>query len=173
MPPAPAGDADPLAAGDPPARPDPSKKENAFWSHADCLAMLRYLQEHKSEAGDGCNFKLPTYNKLLPILNSTITRGGLKTTRSCQGKFDALKTIFRIIQDIQKQSGFHWDNETGASITVASATSWDVYVTRAPKAKPYRNVGWSYLSQMELMMPTTAKGNHVFRALKKREMPGA
>ncbi|KAJ7790126.1 hypothetical protein B0H14DRAFT_2626375 [Mycena olivaceomarginata] len=71
--------------------------------------------------------------------------------KSCQSKFSGLK-VFRAIQDIQGTSGFHWDNDTGASIDVASADAWK------------ENSGWPHLSLMEQIMPAKAKGTHVFRA---------
>ncbi|KAJ6499791.1 hypothetical protein DFH09DRAFT_1336428 [Mycena vulgaris] len=145
--------------------PETQKPENAHWSRLDVETMLKYLVENKAAAGEGCNFKVTTYQKLLPIINAVLSRGAPKTVKSCQNKFNNdLKKKFRVIQDIQGQSGFHWDNVTGASIDVASSPAWDTYIKRAPDAKPFRNRGWRYLSQMEQMMPRVAKGTNVFRA---------
>ncbi|KAJ7636171.1 hypothetical protein B0H17DRAFT_858437, partial [Mycena rosella] len=135
---------------------------NAAWPIRDERVMLKYFVKHKSTAGDGCSFKLQQYNAVVPLVNAVTTHGGPKTAKSCKNKFNSLKRIFRLIQDIQKQFGFHWDNETGANIDVASADAWSAYVKRVGNdVKPFRNKGWAHLSLMEQMMPATAKGTHV------------
>ncbi|KAJ6537448.1 hypothetical protein DFH09DRAFT_861195, partial [Mycena vulgaris] len=133
----------------------------AHWSDADEDRLLKFLVEQKAAAGDGCNFPMKIFNAAVPLINEHLTRGGPKTAKSCQGKFSGCKKIFRVIQDVQKQSGFHWDNGTGASIDVASASAWEAYIKRAPEAMPFRNSGWVHLSRMEQMMPAQAKGTHV------------
>ncbi|KAJ7461180.1 hypothetical protein FB451DRAFT_1562992 [Mycena latifolia] len=152
--------ADPLSA--PADPPDAETKQKAQWTFSDEDVLLVHLDKNKASA-DGAGFKMTIFNAAVTPVNKNLTRGGLKTAKSCQGKFTQLKRTFRVIQDIQKQSGFHWDNDTGASIDVASASAWGAYIKRAPEAKPFRNSGWGHLSRMEQLMPATAKGTHVFR----------
>ena len=59
-------------------------------------------------------------------------------------------------------SGWHWDNETGASITVDTASSWDNYIKKHPAAKPFQNRGWVHLQRMTDIMLSTVSGSHVF-----------
>ena len=72
------------------------------------------------------------------------------------------RKLYRIVRTIQSISGWVWDDETGASITPHTASSWDDYVKSHPEAKPFRNKGWRHFSKVSLLMPTTAVGAHVF-----------
>lgn len=76
--------------------------------------------------------------------------------------FLQFKRIYRVIQAIKEVSGWHWDDETGASITVDTASSWDDYIKKHPAAKPFRNRGWVHLQRMTDIMPSTVSGSHVF-----------
>ena len=76
--------------------------------------------------------------------------------------FLQFKRIYRVIQAIKEVSGWHWDDETGASITVDTASSWDDYIKKHPAAKPFRNRGWVHLQRMTDIMPLTVSGSHVF-----------
>lgn len=58
--------------------------------------------------------------------------------------------------------GWVWDDETGASITVNSASSWEDYVKKHPEAKPFWNKGWPHFHKVAALMPLTATGSNVF-----------
>jgi hypothetical protein len=67
-----------------------------------------------------------------------------------------------VVRAIQEVSGWVWDDETGASITPHTASSWDDYVQSHPEIKPFRNKGWPYFAKTSLLMPTTALSVNVF-----------
>jgi len=67
-----------------------------------------------------------------------------------------------VIRAIQEVSGWVWDDETGASITPDTASSWEDYVKHHPEAKPFRNKGWPHFDQVSLLMPSLAVGANVY-----------
>ncbi|KAJ7084117.1 hypothetical protein C8R44DRAFT_651662 [Mycena epipterygia] len=142
----------------------PNSKQNAVWTDADIIALLNYLFTQVAAAGDGGNFKMAIFTGAVPIVNAVRTRGGPKTRKSCHGKYKALRKIHDVIQHIKLHaSGFTWDDTRSACIDVASKSAWETYVKQHPDAKPFRNKGWAHLSLMEKLVPSQAKGTHVFR----------
>ena len=65
---------------------------------------------------------------------------------------------------IRGNSGWSWDDEKGADITPEKKGTWDDYVAKHPAAQPFRNSGWVHLDAFDCLAPSSAKGNHVFRA---------
>jgi len=62
----------------------------AVWTVPDETALLDYLVEQKSAGGDGANFKAAVWTSAADHVNSTKTRGGLKTKDSCRAKYQAV-----------------------------------------------------------------------------------
>lgn len=61
--------------------------DRAHWSAADESALVFFLLEHKSEAGDGANFKAQTWKAAAEVLGKTVAKGGPKTAASCKNKW--------------------------------------------------------------------------------------
>ena len=60
--------------------------ENAFWTHEDEVALIYYLLDHSSAAGDGKSFKNTMWkgaSEKMPV----IMKGGPKTPASCKYKY--------------------------------------------------------------------------------------
>jgi hypothetical protein len=55
-----------------------------------------------------------------------------------------LKHFWELVVKIQGVSGWTWDEEHGASITPEQASSWDAFVAKNPKAKPFQNGGFAH-----------------------------
>ncbi|KAJ6580648.1 hypothetical protein B0H19DRAFT_1328687 [Mycena capillaripes] len=140
---------------------DKNPDANAAWTDADVLAFLDFLVSKISAAGEGGNFKMTTFNAAKDVMNKIRTRGGLKTAKSCHGKY---KAVIDALRNNTGTSGFTWTDEHGANIDAATAAAWDGYVKVYPDAKPFRNHGWPFLSRMDELVPSQAKGTHVFRA---------
>lgn len=74
-----------------------------------------------------------------------------------------LKGIHAIVLELKKMSGWHWSDETGASITDENASSWDDFVATRPDAAPFRNDGWAYLNYFDEIIPKRINARqHVF-----------
>lgn len=154
---------------------------HAVWTPGDEDKLLDFLLEHRAAAGDGGNFKEATFQGISGLLTPLVTKGGPKTVRACQNKWNSvryhipiiqlcvdsflkLRRTFRVVQGIKNVSGWTWSDETGASITPELESSWAAYVRIHKDAKPFKHKGWRHLHKMELVMPATIRGAYVFRA---------
>ncbi|RXW11521.1 hypothetical protein EST38_g14333 [Candolleomyces aberdarensis] len=137
---------------------------NASWSEQDENDLLDYLIDHKAQAGDGGSFKLsPTFTGASAVLDPKKAEGtGPKTAKSCQTKWDA--RVHKAINVIQDRSGWTWDGEKGANIQPDHAQAWEEFLKHNPRAKPFHNKGWIYLSKMDQLVPHIVHGAHVFSA---------
>jgi hypothetical protein len=132
------------------------------WISAEEVALVAFLHDNRAEAGDGGSFKKSTFQRAAQYIASFRGNGQAKDVKSCQNKWTALRKIYRVIQAIKEVSGWHWDDETGASITPATSSSWDDYVRKHPAAKPFRNKGWVHLHKVADIMPSTISGSNVY-----------
>ena len=65
-------------------------KERAHWTVEDEASLLEFLNERKSKAGNGLNFKQPDWNAATAHINTNITRGAPKTADSCRSKYGSV-----------------------------------------------------------------------------------
>ncbi|KAG6818726.1 hypothetical protein H0H93_002478 [Arthromyces matolae] len=135
----------------------------AIWSDEDEKKFLELLLYRKSAAGDGGNFKEAVFQEVSDVLTPLVTKGGPKTVKACQNKWSAFRRIFRVITAIKGVSGWTWSNDTGASITPETESSWAAYVKIHKDAKPFKTRGWCHFDAVSQVMPTTIHGAHVFR----------
>ncbi|KAF8808362.1 hypothetical protein BYT27DRAFT_7096815 [Phlegmacium glaucopus] len=134
----------------------------AVWTTAEETALVDFLEDNKAEAGDGGNFKTTTFQQAVSQIAPLHEHGLVKTVKSTCTKWILFRKIYHIIQAIQLVSGWVWDDDTGASITANSASSWDDYVKKHPEAKPFRNKGWKHFNKVASIMPFTPACAHVF-----------
>ncbi|KAF8161619.1 hypothetical protein B0H34DRAFT_806797 [Crassisporium funariophilum] len=127
----------------------------ASWTGADELLLLNFLVQHASAAGDGGNFKMVTFTAAAAIVESERERGGVKTAKVCQNKWNQLCRIFCAIQAIKAKSGWTWSDKTGASITPNMEGAWADFLKVYKDAKPFKNKGWVYLEKVAKIMPAT------------------
>ena len=64
------------------------------WDMGSEAALIDFLLEHKSEAGDGINFKVPTFKKAAIHLISFTLKGGAKSAASCKNKWAWVCTLY-------------------------------------------------------------------------------
>ncbi|KAF8152664.1 hypothetical protein BJ912DRAFT_1071440 [Pholiota molesta] len=95
----------------------------------------------------------------------------VKDWKSCQNKWAALRKTFKVIAALMNNSGWHWDDETGASITPESASVWDAYINLNPLARPYCNKGWPHRVKIADIMPNTTTGANVFHPASISQTP--
>ncbi|KAJ6614725.1 hypothetical protein B0H10DRAFT_1724848, partial [Mycena sp. CBHHK59/15] len=86
------------------------------WTHPDNKALLTFLVEHQAEAGDGGNFKLKTFRAAAAVVNLIRTKGGVKSFKSCSGKYAALRKEWHIVDHIKNTSGYAWNDDTGVNV---------------------------------------------------------
>ena len=116
------------------------KKKWAKWTQADERTFLEFLVEHHSKADHG-QFKGHTLQKAIPVLDDKYDKVQLMSkwgnvsiqVNSKLIKLTSshiqLKSIYMAIEGYRGLSGVHWDNEKGARIDPASASSVQVFNT--------------------------------------------
>ncbi|KAG1734381.1 uncharacterized protein EDB91DRAFT_1250893 [Suillus paluster] len=139
------------------------------WTKDHTSSLIKFLASHRSEAGDGMNFKIGVFQAVtahfLEPPKGVPKEGWVppvaRDSRACKNKWAAHK----IILDIKAQSGFSWDNELGAGIDSTSEAVWAAYVKKRPDAAPFCNRGWPHFDEINDLLSTTAsKGTHAFHA---------
>ncbi|GLB45371.1 hypothetical protein LshimejAT787_2200340 [Lyophyllum shimeji] len=106
-----------------------------------------------------------TFTAASAVVDKARSKGGLKTAKACQNKWNALRRAFRAIQAIKfSKSGWTWDDEHGANITLDMEGAWNAFIKVRKDAKPFKHKGWVHLEKMTHLMPATVKGTHVFCA---------
>ncbi|KAF9060759.1 hypothetical protein BDP27DRAFT_1184160, partial [Rhodocollybia butyracea] len=134
----------------------------AVWTEEELDTYLQFLFKHRSEMGDGSNFKKKTFSAAAEHMEqSGRASGGEKDWEACRSKWQKVKKTYEVIGDIKAHTGWTWSNETGASITALNSDSWANFLKKHPLAKPFRNTGWPHLDIMEEIMPYRAKGSLV------------
>jgi hypothetical protein len=76
-----------MACKKPTTSKEPPTSTRANWDTACEAALIKFLLKHKSEAGDGVNFKMPTFKAAAVHLASFTVKGGAKTEPSCKNKY--------------------------------------------------------------------------------------
>ncbi|KAJ7759770.1 hypothetical protein DFH07DRAFT_772102 [Mycena maculata] len=137
---------------------------NPAWLPADNKRFLTYLVEHRAEGGDGGNFKPVTHRAAAKHVNEICKKGGPKTGKSCGQKYAILRKDLLMVDKIKNTSGYHWDDKTGVTVDDTMLGSWQEYIKAFPGAARFKNAGWQYYDLMVPLMPSKAKGSHVFRA---------
>ncbi|KAJ8694087.1 hypothetical protein PTI98_009020 [Pleurotus ostreatus] len=151
----------------------PPQSGRTSWSHKDVVSMLECLKVHVAEAGEGGNFTKTVFTQVAVEVNKIRSQGAPKTAETCKTKYRNLKAVYDLVSSIQGNSGWSWDNRNGANITHEKTGIWEAYVTRYPKAAPFRNEGWVYLEAFDALVPSTAKGQHAYRTSKGTANPAA
>ncbi|KAF9232201.1 hypothetical protein BU15DRAFT_55257, partial [Melanogaster broomeanus] len=139
-----------------------SRKQPAIWTEDEEAALLIFLLDNISAAGDG-GFKLVTFNTAVSHLNTKFPgqTGGLKVGTSCKRKYASLKKLYEIVIDLKSASGFTWSEQGGAGITLESNSSWASYCKSHPGAKPFRTKGFPHFAAMEGLRGRQGKGAHI------------
>jgi hypothetical protein len=69
------------------------QKERSQWTSEDEKALVQFLLKHKSEAGDGANFKNTTWSQVAKEMDERKTRGGEKTAEACKTKWIRVRNV--------------------------------------------------------------------------------
>jgi hypothetical protein len=67
------------------------------WTTDDEAALVACLLKHKSEAGDGLNFKSSTWSQVAKEMDGRKTKGGEKTVDSCKTKWNRVRHTTMIL----------------------------------------------------------------------------
>ncbi|KIN94973.1 hypothetical protein M404DRAFT_56661, partial [Pisolithus tinctorius Marx 270] len=138
----------------------------AVWTTEEEGALLDFLASHLSQASDG-NFKKAMWNAAAAHMahNHPPVQGGKSSYHSF---FFALLTIIQLkksyytVANLKSvASGFAYDDEHGAMISLDNADLWDRYVKAHKDAKPFRNSGFPHFASVELLLPSHGRGRFI------------
>jgi hypothetical protein len=65
---------------------------NVVWTQEDETALIDFLIAHKSEAGDGLNFKGSVWTAAAAHMQPVTTKGGPKNGDKCKAKWGRVRT---------------------------------------------------------------------------------
>ena len=68
----------------------PTGQEKASWNDEEIKHFLQYLVDHRSEGGEGGNFKAPTFNKAAKHIASYRKAGLVKEGKHLKTKWNAV-----------------------------------------------------------------------------------
>ena len=66
--------------------------ENAVWDKNETDKMMKYIQDHVALAGDGGNFKDPTYQAAATYIDPYHKSGPIKMAKHVKGKYKSVST---------------------------------------------------------------------------------
>lgn len=78
-----------------------AQKDRAQWTLEDETALVTCLLKHKSEGGDGANFKPSVWSQVAEEMKQHKTKGGDKTSDSCKSKWSRVCTQCRVFASDQ------------------------------------------------------------------------
>ncbi|KXN92876.1 hypothetical protein AN958_07130 [Leucoagaricus sp. SymC.cos] len=71
---------------------------NTSWSSAEETALVDFLVDHKSAAGDGGNFKLATFQQAIAVVAAQGRSGKPKNVKSLQNKWGQIFRSFSVLK---------------------------------------------------------------------------
>ncbi|KAI5886523.1 uncharacterized protein SCHCODRAFT_01110848 [Schizophyllum commune H4-8] len=115
----------------------PATSQSSF-TRNDNDKFIKYLRDHKGEAGDGGNFKKVFWHSMVPYMEQYRTRGAPKSATSLKNKWNWHRAQYKAIKLIQSPSGWGaYDEEQGAGVNADTQDSWTEFTARHPECKPY------------------------------------
>ncbi|KAJ7752714.1 hypothetical protein B0H14DRAFT_2405243 [Mycena olivaceomarginata] len=125
----------------------------AVWRVPDEMGLIEFLAEHLAEAGDNKNFTPKTFRAAADHLEKTRTKGGPKTFKSCQQKYNSLRKLQALVDLIMGIFGWKWHPDRGADIDITMKDTWDDWVAKNLEGKRFRNKGWVHYNSLLPLMP--------------------
>ena len=72
-----------------------AKDNPVHWTVEDEVVLIDFLLLHAAAGGDGGNFKMVTFNAAAPVIDAKRAKGGPKTAKACQNKYNSVyPTVF-------------------------------------------------------------------------------
>jgi hypothetical protein len=109
------------------------------------LSITRLHEHSAPKTVKSCQNKYTTVSFLISFLSYLGYRIAEQKIKFCK--------VYCIMCTIQLVSGWAWDDETGTSITINLASSWEDYVKKNPQAKPFQNKGGHISARLQNSCP--------------------
>ncbi|KIK26884.1 hypothetical protein PISMIDRAFT_94211 [Pisolithus microcarpus 441] len=146
--------------------PPKAANPKAQWCEEEVKALVKFLYDHRSEAGDNGNFKSSTYHATAGHIAPLLKDGPLKTSTAVKNKWTGY--IQKIYQDIEQyravRLGAHWDNKRGANIQGKDSEQvFEDFTKDHPLMRQFKTSGWEFYPLVEQIIPNgAARRIHAF-----------
>ncbi|KAF8576712.1 hypothetical protein K439DRAFT_1622647 [Ramaria rubella] len=141
----------------------PARKKAAAWVLEDDIVLINLLIDHKAEAGEGGNFKKSTWMAVAGVMVDWPSTRGLKTWEAFRSRWIKLRKDYNLaLQLKQNLSGFTFVDQEG--VVVDDESVWSKFASKNHEAVQVRRVGFPCFELMSSLMPSAARGTHVYRA---------
>ena len=74
-------------------------KEKAIWTKEETNALVDYLYQQSSQAGDGANFKTATFTAVANFIHPLLQQGPVKTAAMCKTKWSSVRILYYFFSD--------------------------------------------------------------------------
>ncbi|KAJ4477910.1 hypothetical protein C8J55DRAFT_561479 [Lentinula edodes] len=145
------------------------KKDQVDWksSPGDVEALVRFLHSQRSQVGQGGNFDNTVYNEAAKHIEARGPpgHGVAKTAVSIKKYYNSTAYILAVFQETYTgASGWTYSHEGGFYVVSATEDAWRNFVSVHKQFKPFKTSGWPLWELMYEIVPTQARGVHVFNA---------
>ncbi|KAJ7196895.1 hypothetical protein B0H12DRAFT_1245175 [Mycena haematopus] len=146
-------------------------KNSADWTThpEDFTHVLQFLHSQRSRIGDGGNFDTTVMNEAAAYMAEKWPprAGGPKTAKSIMTKWKTARKLHEyILQAKQKRypgaSGWTYTDELGFNVTEDDREAWKNFARGHPHFKPFATCGWIHFKTVDEIIPSLARGRHVF-----------
>ncbi|KAJ7024234.1 hypothetical protein C8F04DRAFT_1192653 [Mycena alexandri] len=151
----------------------PSRGEACDWTFdpTDKTALVVYFKTIKDKIGQGGSWDQTSLESAAAHMaeRGPPLKGAPKTANSIKGVWAGMKKIHdALVLVLAKRypgaSGWTYDQDKGFSITHDSRTEWNAFVKQHSVFKPFATRGWDLFDDVKDILPTCARGVHVFNA---------
>ncbi|KIK19722.1 hypothetical protein PISMIDRAFT_107056, partial [Pisolithus microcarpus 441] len=137
--------------------PPKATNPKAQWCEEEVKALVKFLYDHQSEAGDNGNFKSSTYHAAAGHIALLLKDGPPKTSTAVKNKWTGYVSHIAIFDLSSMQLGAHWDNEQGANIQGKDSEQvFEDFTKDHPLMHQFKTSGWEFYLLVEQIIPNGA-----------------
>ncbi|KAJ6565382.1 hypothetical protein B0H10DRAFT_2200416 [Mycena sp. CBHHK59/15] len=135
----------------------------------DKIALVAFFKTIASRIGEGGSWDKTCLQEAAQAMadRGPPLKGAPKTADSIKGIWAGMKKIHdALLQVIQKKypgaSGWTYNQDSGFSVCDANRDEWKAFVKQHSVFRPFANKGWELFDAVHEILPTRAKGCHVY-----------
>ncbi|KAJ7857288.1 hypothetical protein B0H14DRAFT_3135849 [Mycena olivaceomarginata] len=135
----------------------------------DKIALVAYFKTIKDKIGQGGSWDQPSFESTAAhmVSRGPPAKGAPKNASSVKGVWAGMKKIHdALVLVIQKRypgaSRWTYDQQAGFSVCDDKREAWKEFSKQHTVFKPFANKGWELFDNVKDILPTRARGMHVF-----------
>ncbi|KAJ7130980.1 hypothetical protein C8R46DRAFT_1048682 [Mycena filopes] len=137
----------------------------------DKIALVAFFKSITDKIGQGGSWDQPCLELAAAhmVARGPPAKGAPKNASSIKGVWTGMKKIHdALVLVVQGRypgaSGWTYDQLAGLSVCDANREEWKEFSKQHPVFKPFANKGWEFFDDVKAILPTRARGMHVFNA---------